>query len=239
MHSHGRMTLATVLMAVVAATGTHQRWTTDNGPIHTWRAGAAVPSMVVVYVHGYRDDADSAFEGHGLAKQFAESGVEALFVVPEAPQGPQQRVFWPDLERLLAEVARAHGVPKADAVLVVAHSGGTRTVKAWLSSPRVTKVVLLDGFYGDPKPFDAWLQRDVELVMVGQATYAKAEAWLRALPASSRAKVTHHAAGCSHMELVTAGKWIPRLITAPPQIPAALGAGVFGPLSSGAGPRYT
>lgn len=205
---------AIALTVLTAAAGTHVRWETDRGPIHTWRAGAAVPSTVVLYVHGYRDTADSAFRDHGLAAQFAASGFDALFVVPEAPSGPQQQVFWPDLEALLTEVARKHGAELPSSVLVIGHSGGNRTLKSWLASERVNHVVLLDGFYGDPTPFERWLaaRGDAQLVMIGQVTYAKAEAWKSGLVAELRRKVTHHAAGCSHMEIVTAGKWIPALL---------------------------
>lgn len=208
------MCLPVIAALLLAAAGNHQRWETPRGPIHTWRPGVEVPSTVVLYVHGYRDDADSAFARHHLAEQFANSGFDALFVVPEAPSGPQQEVAWPDLEALLSEVARQHDAPLPTSVLVLGHSGGNRTLKAWLSSARVNHVVLLDGFYGDPTPFEKWLasRGDAQLILIGQVTYAKAEAWRSGLAAALRAKVTHHAAGCSHMEIVTAGKWIPALL---------------------------
>jgi hypothetical protein len=208
------MCLPAIALTVLAAAGTHTRWESGRGPIHTWRPGAAVPSTVVLYVHGYRDDADSAFVNHRLADQFAASGFDALFVVPEAPSGPQQKVFWPDLEALLTEVAAQHRAPLPTSVLVIGHSGGNRTLKAWLASERVNHVVLLDGFYGDPTPFEQWLaaRGGAQLIMVGQVTYAKADAWKNGLPAVARKKVAHHAAGCSHMEIVTAGKWIPAVL---------------------------
>ena len=210
------MTLAAIIVCVLSSTGTHQRWQTANGPIHTWRPGAAVPTTVVLYVHGYNDDADSAFANHHLAEQFEHSGFDALFVVPEAPTGPQQRVMWSNLEELLNEVARQHGVPLPQTVFVFGHSGGNRTLKAWLASARVNRVVLLDGFYGDPKPFENWLgQNDgAQLIMIGQVTFAKAEVWRAGLALTVRGRVAHRAAGCSHMQIVTAGKWIPELLRA-------------------------
>ena len=208
------MTLAAIVLCVLGSTGTHTRWQTANGPIHTWHPGVSVPTTVVLYVHGYNDNADSAFVNHHLADQFASSGFDALFVVPEAPSGPGQRVLWSDLEQLLGEVARQHGVPLPQTVFVFGHSGGNRTLKAWLASARVNRVVLLDGFYGDPKPFENWLGQndDAQLIMIGEVTFAKAEAWRSGLARSMRSRVAQRVAGCSHMQIVTAGKWIPELI---------------------------
>ena len=134
--------------------------------------------------------------------------------MPEAPSGPQQKVFWPDLEALLTEVAQQHGTALPSSVLGIGHSGGNRTLKAWLASARVNHVILLHGFYGDPTPFERWLaaRGEAQLILIGQVTYAKAEAWKKGLAADLQRKVTQHAAGCSHMEIVTAGKWIPALL---------------------------
>jgi pimeloyl-ACP methyl ester carboxylesterase len=208
------MTLATLVLCVLGSTGTHQRWESANGPIHTWYPGQTVPSTVVLYVHGYNDDADSAFTDHHLAEQFASSGFEALFVVPEAPSNARQPVRWNDLEALLNEVATQLEVPLPLAVLVFGHSGGNRTVKAWLASARVNHVVLLDGFYGDPKPFERWLGNNAsaQLILIGEVTFAKAKAWRTGLAATIRERVSHRPAGCSHMEIVTDGKWIPDLL---------------------------
>ena len=213
------MTLAAVALCLLSSTTNHQRWQSAHGPIHTWHPGLAVPTAVVLYVHGYNDDADSAFADHHLAEQFADSGFEALFVVPEAPSGPQQRVSWPDLEELLVEVSRQHDVPLPQTVFVFGHSGGNRTLKAWLASARVNHVVLLDGFYGDPKPFENWLggNADAQLILIGQLTFARAETWRKGLVASSRDRVEQRAAGCSHMQIVTAGKWIPHVLRASAQ----------------------
>lgn len=215
LHSPQRMLLA-ISMWVLGATGDHQRWTTTNGPVHTWHRGPSVPSSVVLYVHGYRDDADSALADHKLLAQFEASGLDALFVVPDSPSGPRESVAWMDLEALLTEVAAHHRVAAFKSVLVLGHSGGNRTLKAWLASPRVDRVILLDGFYGDPRPFERWLARngDAELIMVGEVTFAKAEAWRAGLDPAVRAKVSHQAARCSHMQIVTGGRWIPQLLAA-------------------------
>ena len=163
---------------------------------------------MVVYVHGYRDDVDSAFLNHRLAEQFAKSELDALFIAVAAPSGPGQAVAFDDLDALL-ELVHARGP-----VLVLGHSGGNRTMKAWLSSTRVREVVLLDGFYGEAAPWTKWLssRSDATLRMVGQHTWAKAEAWRTGLPLALRAQVLHEPAGCGHMEIVTNGSWLPRVI---------------------------
>ena len=186
-----------------------------------------------MYVHGYRDDVDSAFTNHRLAEQFAKSALDALFIAVAAPSGPGQPVMFGDLDELL-RLVNAEGP-----VLVLGHSGGNHTMKAWLSSPRVREVVLLDGFYGGAKPWTKWLssprvrevvlldgfygdakpwtkwlssKTDATLRMVGQHTWAKAEAWRVGLPVALRAQVTHERAGCPHMEIVTNGDWLPRVL---------------------------
>jgi len=206
--------LISVLILVVSSTGTHQRWQTERGAVHTWYPGPTVPTKVVLYVHGYYETADSAFEGHHLAEQFASSGVDALFVVPEAPAGKGQPVFWPSLEQLLEEVSFHHATSPPETVLVLGHSGGNRTIKAWLASPMVKQVVLLDGFYGDPTPFEAWLARrsDATLVLISQSTAGKATAWVNRLSPLLASRVSQRPARCSHMQIVTAGSWIPELV---------------------------
>ena len=188
--------------------GAHVRLSTQRGPVHLWCRGE--PTSVVVYVHGYRDDVDSAFVNHQLAAQFARSKVDAMFIAVAAPSGPGQPVVFADLDALLSEVGVAEEVP----VLVVGHSGGNRTLKAWLSSARVEEVVLLDGFYGESASWTKWLtaRPNARLRAVGQHTWNQAEGWRLGLPVEVRGQVTHERAGCPHMAIVTKGEWIPRVI---------------------------
>lgn len=163
-----------------------------------------------MYVHGYRDDVDTAFTNHRLAAQFAKSNVDALFIAVEAPSGAAQPVMFGDLDELLEMV----GAPSGP-VLVIGHSGGNRTLKSWLRSERVEEVVLLDGFYGESTSWTKWLSSrpSASLRVVGQHTWAKGEAWRVALGGELRGQVTHQRAGCGHMEIVTAGEWLPRVIS--------------------------
>jgi hypothetical protein len=189
--------------------GEHSRLVTQRGPVHLWCRSGSELTKVVVYVHGYRDDADSAFTNHALARQFAKTQVDALFVVVEAPSGAEQPVTFGDLDELLTLIDAPTGP-----VLVIGHSGGNRTLKSWLRSARVEEVVLLDGFYGESASWTKWLaaRPAASLRIVGQHTLAKSEAWLGALGKQLRAQVKHHAAKCGHMEIVTKGDWLPRVI---------------------------
>lgn len=189
--------------------GEHTRLVTKRGAVHLWCRAGSEPKSVVVYVHGYRDDVDSAFIGHRLAAQFAQSKVEALFIAVAAPSGPGQPVAFGDLDELLALVNAPAGP-----VLVLGHSGGNRTLKAWLTSTRVNEVVLLDGFYGESMSWTKWLtaRPNATLRVVGQHTFDKSAKWLAALRGSVRSQVKHERAGCGHMEIVTKGEWLPRVI---------------------------
>ncbi|MFZ5444231.1 MAG: hypothetical protein ACOZQL_29815 [Myxococcota bacterium] len=196
------------------AEGQHRRLLIDGAPVHLWCRTGSSPRAVVLYVHGYYDTVDTAFSGHRLAEQFAASGVDALFVAVEAPSGPAQPVFFPSLDALLVRLGAVLGGALPEAVLLVGHSGGNRTLKAWLDSPRANEVVLLDGFYGDARPWRRWLEarKDARLRLVGQHTREKADLWRLGLPARLRARTTQAPARCSHMEVVTKGEWLPRAI---------------------------
>ena len=115
-----------------------------------------------------------------------------------------------DLDELLEWV----GAPAQLPVLVLGHSGGNRTLKAWLRSARVNEVVLLDGFYGKSASWTRWLtaRPAARLRVVGHSTWVKSEAWWVGLPPPVRAQVMHERAGCPHMDIVTRGQWVPRVI---------------------------
>ncbi|MDP1830145.1 MAG: hypothetical protein Q8L48_43175 [Archangium sp.] len=194
--------------------GQHTRLAMKEGPIHLWCRGATVPGGVVLYVHGYEDDVDSAFADHRLAAQFAKSGLEALFIAVAAPSGPGERVAFDDLDALLEVVGLRLGASLRGPVLVVGHSGGHLTIRRWLRSTRVTEIVLLDGFYGDAAPWARWLAKSpgARLCLVGRETWHKAEAWRVALAPRVKEQVKHERANCSHMDIVRKGDWLPRVI---------------------------
>jgi hypothetical protein len=203
--------------------GRHLRAVTAQGPLHLWCPTGSKPELLVVYVHGYFDTVDDAYEQHGLIEQVAASGVNALFVMIEGPTGPQERVRWTRFEPLRQELVRLVGTDVLPArVVALGHSGGNRTLREWTKEGLVTDLVLLDAFYGDPTPWTAFLDKhpDGRVELVGALTFRKAESWRTSLSPAARARVVQLTAGTNHMGVVTDAVWIPRILRARVGLPA-------------------
>jgi hypothetical protein len=195
--------------------------------------GLSANDPIVIYVHGYGVTTSRALEEYRLAEQFAESGIRALYIVPEAPSGNGEGVAWPDLGQLLADVkAIMQGALPRGPVLVVGHSGAYRTLASW-TNRNGHAVALLDGWYsGARQPFANWIKASSKnvLVLVGSSetgTDAKAfvaemaphygdhlefadPAAMAALETFAKLLTMGFAADQStHMGLVTGGYWIP------------------------------
>jgi len=114
------------VIASAVAAGRHVRIDGPRGPIHVWIPASyhADTGATVIYVHGYFDDADTAWTGHQLAQQFALSALNAVFVIPEAPVAQKTPINYPDLGELLRLVEDGTGVTRGAALTVaVGHSG--------------------------------------------------------------------------------------------------------------------
>jgi hypothetical protein len=134
-----------------AAGGEHWRLQTPGGRVHVWQPAnyERLTAGIVLYVHGFSTDVDAAWERQKLARQFAASRRNAVFVVPEAPSSSQDPVPWPSLNTLLAAVGSRLALDwPSGPLVVVGHSGAHRTVVHWLKTPRLSEVVLLDAIYG-------------------------------------------------------------------------------------------
>jgi hypothetical protein len=169
--------------------GVHWRIQSSHGPIHVWvppgydRATAGT----VVYVHGYWTDADGAWKRHRLARQFRESRQNALFIVPEAPAGPDQGVVWQSLVDLRREVARANIRLPDGPTIAVGHSGAYRTLSGWVDNKLLAQVVLLDALYGRQQSFEEFIAtgkraRQHKLLLIGSDTAASSKAFARKFP---------------------------------------------------------
>ena len=148
--------------------GQHWRLDTAHGAVHVWTPPGyrADTAGIAIYVHGYYTDVDDAWDEHRLAAQFAASGCNALFIVPEAPRGNRQEVNWRSLGDLLREVRRHTGLvlpwsglsgETRGMIVALGHSGAYRTLLEWLDEP-LQHIVLLDGLYGNEQPFLDWLE---------------------------------------------------------------------------------
>lgn len=233
-------------LAEVVAQGRHWRLDTENGPVHVWvpRGYDAASAQTVIYVHGYWQDADAVWLDHRLPEQFALAGINAMFVVPEAPRGKWDRINWPSTQALVTAVVAGIGeaLPKGR-VAVVGHSGAYRTVIPWLADPRVDTVVLLDAAYVDVLPYRDWVRgaKTRRFINVSIDTIRWSN-WLhRWLPSTltvtpfpralteqmKAARVLYVKSDIGHWPLVTEGVAIPqmlRVLGAPAVIdPPALG----------------
>src|SRR5262249_43980152 len=92
---------------------------------------------------------------------FVEANRNAIFIAPEAPVAPDEPVRWPRLDALLAAVNRS--IPKLlpnGPLIVAGHSGAYRTIVGWLEHPKLQRVILRDGLYGEEDRFAAWVKAD-------------------------------------------------------------------------------
>lgn len=218
------------------ADSAHTRIETSRGPVHTWSPENFDPASagIVVYVHGYFTDVDRAWTKHQLARQFAESGINALFVACEAPRGSRADVNWPRIDELLDAVASGLGEPLPEGrLVVVGHSGAHRTISSWLGEDRIDTIVLVDALYGKASQFREWLDGSEERRLIDAAALTRrwsdrlhaelhdALVFERFPPASSgklhgarHARVVYVRSQYDHMSLVTGGVALPMLLRA-------------------------
>jgi hypothetical protein len=227
-------TPAAAQIANAVAAGRHVRIEGPRGPIHVWIPPSyhADTGATILYVHGYFDDADTAWIGHQLPQQFAMSALNALFVVPEAPVAQKTPINYPDIGEVLRLVEDATGVMRGQALTVaVGHSGAFRTLQAWLDEPLLDQMVMIDAMYGDEDLIIAWLKASQRhrLIMVGEDTILGTESVAEKLPeivtidrvpptydtwpAEARtARALYVRAQFMHMPLVTEGIVLPGLL---------------------------
>jgi hypothetical protein len=159
----------------VIVPGNHTRLDTVHGAVHVWAPEGydAATATLVVYIHGYYVDVDDAWWAHGLPEQFGATGINALFVVPESPTWGGDDVRWESITDLALTIEDQieEAMPKGRKV-VVAHSGGFRTVLQWLQ-PDLDTVVLLDAGYGEKQPYGEWMRKAAShrLITISSATY--------------------------------------------------------------------
>jgi len=141
------------------AAGRHLRLETNHGAVHVWVPAGyhSDGAALIVYVHGYYDDVDSAWSRHQLAEQFALSGLDAVFVACEAPTGLREPVAWRSLGELVEVVERAGVERPLGPVVAVGHSGGFRTLSGWLEEPMLDVVISVDAMYAEIAPFREWV----------------------------------------------------------------------------------
>jgi hypothetical protein len=234
------LTLLLAVFAVetahAAARPTHIRLRTSNGPVHIWTPAKFehATAGIVVYVHGYFTDVDRAWKKHRLARQFAESGLNALFIACEAPEGAQNPVNWVSITDLLGAVADGIEDPLPDGpIVVIGHSGAHRTISEWLDDDLIDTIVLVDALYGEMPQFREWLDADEDHRLIDAAKLTRR--WSDALHAeipgtlvfdrfpparagklrgARKARTVYVHSQHDHMSLVTGGVALPMLLRA-------------------------
>ncbi len=218
--------------------GTTTRIDSDEGPVHLWMPAGyqGKRAQVVVYVHGLFIDADGAMVRHQLPEQFAQSGRNALFIVPEAPSQAGDSPRWASLPALLAlgrRQVQSAGMTAPDSnasVVLLGHSGAYRTLVNWLPDPRVHELILMDALYGNEDEFAGWIAdpkaQGRSLVLVVQNTRRWAEPFVKRFPRviilpqipdvwtapQIRARLLYATSQWSHMDLVETPGAIARLL---------------------------
>lgn len=214
--------------------GTHWRFTTRNGPVHVWipRGYTRRRAETIIYVHGYYVNVDGAWRSYNLPKQFAASAINAMFIVCEAPSGPQERVFWTSLTDLLDTVDAniPERVPRRR-IVTIGHSGAWRTLVGWLKEPIIDTVVLLDAVYGEVEKYKQWILADESrrLINVGDGTRKWTDTLHAGLPETvvidgfpsleeglpreaARARILYIKSKLGHFPLVTSGWALPMML---------------------------
>ena len=222
------------VLTIAAKAGRHVRIDGPRGAIHVWIPPGYRPETgaTILYIHGYYDDTDTAYIGHRLPEQFAMSAVNAMFIMPEAPNGQGKPVLYPSLSEVLRLVEDKTGVQRGMALTAaVGHSGAYRTINAWLDEPLLDQVVMIDAMYGNEEIMEAWLRASPQhrLITVAEDTLPYNEQFMRDMPetfivdrvpptydtwpAQARtARVVYVRAQYYHMPLVTEGIVLPALL---------------------------
>jgi hypothetical protein len=217
--------------------GVHFRLDTPNGVVHVWHSGQwdANTAGTVIYLHGHRSTSDSAWSEHHLAQQFAGSGLNALFIVPDSTTDNEEVLHWESLGALRREVERRTGLTRPPgALVVIGHSGAFRNIAAWLDDRSIDHLILLDAMYSREEDFLSWIERSPghekkRLTIVSRDTRKNALKFMRQIPASvgvkeipasfaklskrqQAAQVLNLRSQYDHMGIVTSGAVIPLVL---------------------------
>lgn len=133
----------------------------------------AGPVDFVIHFHGWRNHVEKALEHYQLIEQFAESGRNAILVVPQGPYDAPDS-FDGKLEdengfkRFMAEVMETLRSQKVitdqamGSIVLSGHSGGYQVISSIVAQGGLTEhireVWLLDALYGRTEKFMNWFE---------------------------------------------------------------------------------
>ncbi len=226
--------VATSVRTVHAQPARHVRIHTAHGAIHVWTPAGYDPetAALLIYVHGYFANVDDAWRAYHLRDQFAESGLNAMFVACEAPQSARDDIDWTSYAALIDTIAARVGHMPQGKQIVMGHSGAHRTIGEWLSDDNIDTIALLDAGYGKLEDYSAWLdaRADRRLIDVAELTRTWTDPFHASLPesyvvdrfpspdrgelprAALDAQIVYVHSHLGHMPLVTGGVAIPMVL---------------------------
>jgi hypothetical protein len=241
----GAMTSSEAVLEDHVRAGQNWRLDTGRGAVRVWAPADydAATAATVMFVHGYWIDVDEAWASYRLPQQFALSGINALFIVAEAPSTKWDPLAWPSLGELVRTVADRVAVAMPERLVAVGHSGAYRTLASWLANPALDTIVMLDALYVEYGLLP-WLRasRQHRLINIVYETSRFSDFLHRRLPSTHRvdglppdglpdARILHVRTDVGHWELVTDGValplalraiGIPRVASAPVDMPLGL-----------------
>lgn len=126
---------------------------------------------VVVYFHGWNNNVDSMITQFDLVKQFYDSGLNAILIMPEGPKNApdsfggkleEEGVFSKFMNETLDSLSRKLNTTVGLGNITLAgHSGAYRVIAYILMrgglTEKISKVILFDGLYADVEKYSYWL----------------------------------------------------------------------------------
>ena len=171
--------------------GMHWRCKTPKGPIHIWIPSGyqRATAGVVVYVHGYHVNVDQAWRRFQLAKQFRQSKQNAIFIAPEAPKKPSDKVVWDALTDLRKAVAKCNIRLPDGSWVIMGHSAAYRTVRGWVDHRRIAQMILLDALYSGQDEFQEFIEmKGKKLILISTETSERSHDFIKKIPFAVKRK---------------------------------------------------
>lgn len=179
---------------------------TKRGTVHCYIPENYDGRHTVVFIHGYGTSVLDTVQKHCIIKQFADSGLRAMFIVAAGPLGHDQPVWNPDLPTLLNDVMVNVGVKPPKDVIAVGHGAAYRTLIHWIDYPHLKQLVLLDSFGGDLS-LAKFVGAGGGLTLL---TTPLTTAWATTL--SKKVKLDLIRVSDTHQALIASGRYLPSLL---------------------------
>lgn len=126
----------------------------------------------VIHVHGWYNNVDSVLNQFKLIEQFAESGKNAVLIIPQGPKNApdsfggklEEETGFKNMMNEITELLYQKNVLRSQRVgniILSGHSGGYRVISYILMrgglTEKIKEVFLFDGLYGQIEKYTYWL----------------------------------------------------------------------------------